>query len=206
MNLINQIQWTGKTVAIFGGNYAPPHKGHVQNIYNAANSLSAHIVIITLYGSKYKDNSRYGMSSGEAKQLWESWVPYLNQQFQYIIIDNNAPPYDYLFIPNTIHRLFNVSIAETYDELNMLNAQSNEEYRQKLSRMYAPNVNRDKIFKAVFLRLEGYSSTSLVKCIKNIRQTRNQVYNYKTCLTYVPDELDENLKKQYLLYLLRTLN
>jgi hypothetical protein len=177
------------TVAIFGGNYAPPHRGHFENVVKQCIALDANVAVMCVTANADRTRSRYGVSASDCCEVLRSWaVEIAPNWLDIIVVDMNVNPTLRNIISPTAKKVIEVSICENeteyvFEMMKNLN----------LSSVYLPGVPRDIITKQCAIRGPGLSSTKFVQCL--IRG------NPSDCSQFSPDGLSEESRMNFLVHM-----
>ena len=184
----------GKRVGMFGGCYCPPHAGHYNSLVDSIRKLALDIVIIEIYGKSDAIYSRHGVTNIFSEKVWNKWGETIKRKYNCTVIASSK--LDYRIIPSNVSVVLDINIADTP---KMAEIESKKELNY--SPTYLPNVPRNKIQKVVLVRDDesGLSATSFTMCLIEAQKTMDA----RNCLKYVPTDLREEERLDYLLELLK---
>jgi hypothetical protein len=175
------------------GCYCPPHVGHYNSILHAIKDLESDVAIIRSVGSEDPKYSRHGITVNESQEIWREWASFLKQQIKDetgrdcdIFVEKDISPSQ---IPNTVKRVYWLSIKESEEEYEK--NKNKHKTGIKICGSQMPNVDRDKIYQAVFQRdmSSGISATRFVECLLD---------RGRDCSRFVPERVDGNNYIEYL--------
>jgi serine/threonine protein kinase len=186
---IKYVGYEMSTVAIFGGNYAPPHKGHFENVVNQCNSLKAYVGVMCVTANSDRARSRYGVSASDCCEVLRAWAVEISPKWlDIIVVDMNVNPTLRNIVPPTSKNVIEVVTCENETEYVFELVK-----RLRLSPMYLPGVPRNIISKHCSIRSTWPSSTKFVQCLLRGKPSE--------CFSFTPDGLSDNSRMNFLVHM-----
>ena len=178
---VNDLNYNGKIIGDMTGCFCPPHKGHLQAIYDVCHKYRIDVIFVrTVNGATKSIESRHGLPLSVTMKLLAKYAKYIYAKLGTEVIISGLGGGIPRNFSSSVNKLYIINSIETDGEPTAADIKKAKEIEAEdpLTR-YTKNIlmnfdraNNDKVFNVVMFRnnLTGISATSFVKTMKTLAE------------------------------------
>ena len=168
-------------------------------VVHAIKQFRIQIAIIQIYGRSRAENARHGVPDSARAAIWFEWGKEILRRYGCHVVPDTGRTLGY--VPGSVRYVFDVRVAESAEKAREQRAEP-----MRLCKNFLRHVPRDIISKQFSVRDKstGLSATKFTRCLMSLRVTRRGVVNAQKCAKFVPTDISDEAKLNYVRYLVLT--